>query len=106
MKTELPLSDIIMQILVALGEGPLHGYAIMKRIETDTDGQVKVHAPTLYRNIHNMVKQDFIEEIGLVMPADVRRRYYQLTEHGTKMGQAQLEYTLSFARIAQDRLTK
>lgn len=106
MKTELPLSDIIMQILVALGEGPLHGYAIMKRIETDTDGQVKVHAPTLYRNIHNMVKQDFIEEVGLVMPVDVRRRYYQLTEHGTKMGKAQLEYTLSLARIAQERLIK
>lgn len=26
------LSDTIMQILVALGDGPLHGYAILKQI--------------------------------------------------------------------------
>lgn len=98
------LSDTIMQILVALGDGPLHGYAVLKQIQVDTDGQVKIQAPTLYRNIHTMLEQGLIEEIYRETSVDKRRRYYQLTEHGMKLGQIQLRHTFAFARIAQDRL--
>lgn len=104
MQIKLLLTDTVMQILVALGNGPLHGYAIMKQIKMDTG--IAVNVTTLYRNIRSMLEQDFIEEIGLSMPADVRRRSYRLTEHGIERGQAQLNLILNFTHIAQDRLIK
>ncbi len=106
MQTELHLTGTIMHILVALGNGPLHGYAILKQIQVDTGNRVVLNTSTLYRNIYNMEEQGLIEEVNAEPLVDERRRYYQLTGPGIEAGQTQLEYILKLAYIAQDRLNE
>lgn len=77
----LPLTETMHYILLALRE-PLHGYAIMQKIETMSNGQVRIAAGTLYGALENLLKYDWIE---LVPSEDPRRKVYQITENGQRV---------------------
>ena len=38
----LPLTPVVFHILLALTDGERHGYSIMKTVEEQTDGQIKM----------------------------------------------------------------
>ncbi|MEG0450282.1 MAG: PadR family transcriptional regulator [Lysinibacillus sp.] len=65
-------------ILLALRE-PLHGYAIMQKIEYMSDGNVRIAAGTLYGAIENLLKYDWIMPVE---SDDPRRKVYTTTEAG------------------------
>ena len=44
----LPLTPAVFHILVALGDGEAHGYAIMQDVLAKTGGSVRLSAGTLY----------------------------------------------------------
>ena len=46
-----PLTSAVFHILLALVDGEKHGYAIMKDIEAQTEGQFKMGPGTLYGTI-------------------------------------------------------
>ncbi|WP_342715398.1 helix-turn-helix transcriptional regulator [Bacillus paramycoides] len=77
----LPLSETMHYILLALRE-PLHGYAIMQKIERLSQGNVILAAGTLYGAIENLSKQDWIE---LVPGETGRRKIYQITQTGEEI---------------------
>lgn len=75
-----------VQILLALAEGPLHGYGIKQRVEERTGGEVRLGSGTLYEAVHRLLGRGLLEEVG--PPPDEPssggppRRYYDLTEEG------------------------
>ncbi len=81
-------------ILLAVRE-PLHGYAIMQKVEMMSKGEVRIAAGTLYGAIENLLKSQWLE----LLPAeDSRRKVYQITEEGMailKVEQNRLQHILS-----------
>ena len=88
----MPLPAVTFQILLALADEDLHGYAILKEIEERTGGEVSLGAGTLYRSIHRMLEQSLVVETrDRPAPADddQRRRYYHLTARGRAAAEAE-----------------
>lgn len=77
----LPLSETMHLILLALRE-PLHGYAIMQKIEEMSSGNVRIAAGTLYGALDNLVKQNWIEPYP---SEDPRRKIYLITPAGLEI---------------------
>ncbi|HLQ70217.1 MAG TPA: PadR family transcriptional regulator [Bacillota bacterium] len=73
----LPLSETMHYILLALGE-PLHGYAVMQKIEKMSNGTVSLAPGTLYGAIENLNKHGWIEPVG----NSGRRKIYMITTEG------------------------
>jgi DNA-binding PadR family transcriptional regulator len=101
----LPLSPAVFHILLALAEGPRHGYAVMRDIDGRTDGVVRVGPGMLYGSIKWLLADRFIAEASpprADAPSDAeRRRYYQLTTTGRQLLRAEasrLEAALDLAR--------
>ena len=58
----LPLSPAAFHVLLALAEGERHGYAIIKDVESRTEGRVRMGPGTLYGAIKRMLDEGLIEE--------------------------------------------
>lgn len=90
------------QILIALGDEPLHGLGIAEKIERATDGGVELGGATLYRTLKQLVHAGLIRDVDPpVADADPRRRYYAITPAGTAFATkeaARLESLVTLAR--------
>jgi len=98
-----PLTPAVFHILLALADGEKHGYAIMKDVETQTGGQIKMGPGTLYGSIKRMLAAGLIEESGQRPdPAmdDERRRYYRLTGLGQKVVNAESQRMVDLVKVA------
>jgi DNA-binding PadR family transcriptional regulator len=77
-----PLTPAVFHILLALADGPLHGYGIMQAVETSAAGEPAMGPGTIYGSLQRM------EEAGLVreLPArtDDRRRVFTLQPAGRR----------------------
>jgi DNA-binding PadR family transcriptional regulator len=88
----LPLKNDVLLILLALGAEPLHGYALMERIEAESG--VLLQAGAFYRTLRNMLNDRLVKECD---PADTpapdakKRRFYRITRHGALVAQAEIE---------------
>jgi DNA-binding PadR family transcriptional regulator len=86
----LPLPPPVFHILIALAEGPRHGYAIMREVSERTKGGLRLGPGTLYGSIKRMLEQGLIEEAPAGGEAgDERRRYYSLTRRGRRTAGAE-----------------
>ena len=54
-----PLPAAAFQILLSLAEGDLHGYAIMRQVEEQTAGKVRLGPGTLYSSIQALLEEGF-----------------------------------------------
>jgi DNA-binding PadR family transcriptional regulator len=91
-KRTLPQAAI--HIMLAIGPGERHGYAIMREIEALTEGRVRVGPGTLYANIRRLLGEGLIEETDERPDPeldDERRRYYRLTAAGRAVVTAEVE---------------
>src|SRR3954468_15836759 len=82
-RVALPRSAVA--ILIALGEGERHGYAIMRAVEAATSGGLRLGPGTLYTTLARLEADGLIEESETRPdPAidDQRRRYWRLTAAG------------------------
>ena len=99
-----PLTPAVFHILLALADGEKHGYAIMKDVESQTDGRVKMGPGTLYGSIKRMLAAGLIREVDERPDPeldDERRRYYRLTGVGQSVVSAEsqrLEQAVNAAR--------
>lgn len=103
-KEKIPLSPIALYVLLALADGDRHGYAIIKEIETATDGAVRLLPGSLYRLIKQLVDDAWIIEVEAPRSAagdDERRRYYHITPWGREIAQAEVERLAGVMRMAR-----
>jgi hypothetical protein len=58
----LPLTPAVFHILVALGDGEAHGYAIMQTVSEKSMRAVRMGAGTLYGAISRLLEEGLVEE--------------------------------------------
>ncbi len=87
-----PLTPAVFHILLALADGEKHGYAIMKQVEADGGGALRMGPGTLYGSLQRMSAASLVEELETAPESsdDPRRRYYRLTDAGRRALGAEL----------------
>ena len=102
-----PLPAAAFQILLSLADGDLHGYAIMRRVEEQTSGKVRLGPGTLYSSIQGLLEEGLIEELDRGAPAEdtdsprERRRSYRLTSAGRKVARTEAQRLAEILRVAR-----
>jgi DNA-binding PadR family transcriptional regulator len=99
-----PLPSAAFQILLSLADEDLHGYAIMRQVEEQTNGRIRLGPGTLYSSIQALVEEGLIEEVDRTPESTgsaERRRYYRLTSSGRKMARSEAERLADLLRAAR-----
>jgi len=73
-----------LAILSILGEGPLHGYEMARRIERQTKGSLRFTLASLYPLLYRMEQRGWIRGTWETSRNGRRRRCYRLTPAGKK----------------------
>jgi DNA-binding PadR family transcriptional regulator len=99
----LPLKPAAFHILLALADGPRHGYAIRASVEELTAGGIRLWPATLYGSVRQLAEAGLIEavESGDEASEDARRRYYQLTLLGRRVLVAETERLRALVEFAR-----
>lgn len=95
-----PLTPAVFHILVALADGPLHGYGIMKRVEEDS-GQ-EMGPGTIYGSIQRLEEAGWVQEDPDAAAAP-RRRSFALTADGRSALAAELVRFRKLTHLARER---
>ena len=100
----LPLTPAAFHVLLALADGPKHGYAILKDVTDRTEGEVRLSTGTLYGLIKRFLDDELIVELAPAADDDERRRPYKLTPLGRDVAAAEaarLERLVGAARAVR-----
>src|SRR5919205_3915720 len=103
----LPLSPALFHILLSLGEGERHGYALKREIVKRTNGKLKLGPGVLYGSINKMLELGLIEESDERPDPhldDERRRYYRITSFGRQVAEAEAIRLRNLVRLAETTL--
>ena len=100
----LPLREPTFFILLSLANGKKHGYAILKDVESLSNGKIVLSNGTLYGALVRLLDQGLIERLpGDEPPGSGRpRKAYRLSRSGSVVLNAEisrLENMLSRARV-------
>lgn len=85
-------------ILVSLSGGPKHGYALIKDIEEIAG--TTLGPGTLYGALTRLERRGLVE----ALPAEDRRRPYQITTAGAEAVRAYLQHVQHVAAVGLERL--
>jgi DNA-binding PadR family transcriptional regulator len=98
-----PLPAAAFQIVMALVDDELHGYEIMRRVEEQTAGRLRLGPGTLYSSVQALLEAGFIAEVTARSDegGEERRRYYRLTAAGRKAGREEAERLADLLRVAR-----
>ncbi|HEU4631465.1 MAG TPA: PadR family transcriptional regulator [Gemmatimonadaceae bacterium] len=97
----LPLPTLSYYVLLALGDGAAHGWAVIKRIRELTDQAANPSSGSLYLAMVRLQDDGLIADSPTPAGDDARRRYYRLTPLGREVARAEsqrLERLLRRAR--------
>ena len=98
-----PLPSAAFQILLSLADDELHGYGIMRQVEEQTNGRMRLGPGTLYSSIQALLEEGLIEEVDRAADdgGAERRRYYRLTSSGRRLARAEAERLADLLRVAR-----
>jgi DNA-binding PadR family transcriptional regulator len=97
------LSTPQFHILLSLGDGERHGYALKREIVARTDGKLNLGPGVLYSSINKLLELGLIEESDDRPDPhldDERRRYYRITQLGRKTAAAEAARMQSLVKLA------
>ncbi len=80
---------LYMMILRTLNQGPLHGYAIARRIQDCSGGDLEVEDGSLYPALNRMLQKGWLKSEWGVTESKRRARFYRLTPAGRKRLEAE-----------------
>lgn len=95
------LPRVAFAILLALSLKERHGYEIIKQIEEDSQGKIKIGPGALYTSIRQLRQKGLIKE--LEQQDKSSRRYYKISGQGAKVLNAELEYYENALTLARRR---
>ena len=75
------LSVLVLRILE---QGAQHGYAIVRRLEEETDGVLGVEDGALYQALHRMQERGWLDSTWGHAETGKRARFYALTAAGRR----------------------
>ena len=105
-QANVPLTPAVLHILLALSTQARHGYGIMKQVESDSQGKVKMGPGTLYGSLGRMIDAGLIRESDRKVDPkmdDERRVYYKLTALGQKSLAAELQRYRQVVTVAREK---
>lgn len=105
-KPNKPLTPAVLHILLALSKQDRHGYGIMKQVQSDSQGTVKMGPGTLYGSLGRMIEAGLINESNKEIDPemdDERRVYYKITRLGQKALAAELERYREVVAVAKQK---
>ncbi|HEV2691199.1 MAG TPA: helix-turn-helix transcriptional regulator [Bryobacteraceae bacterium] len=76
----MPLKPTDFYILLVLADHPLHGYGIMKEVERESNGDIRLEIGSLYRILGRLLSEGLLEDAA----GDERRRFYRLSRIGRR----------------------
>src|SRR5688572_15591572 len=86
------MTELTLHVLLALGEGAAHGYAIGKDVEERSGGRLDPTTGALYQVLKRLSDDGLIRQVK--PPADdtgdARRRYFALTPAGRRAASSEL----------------
>ena len=101
---QVPLREPTYFVLASLLDGPLHGYAILRRAEDLSQGTVRLSTGTLYGALERLTAA------GLVAPGQEEvvegraRRAYTLTDEGLALLSAESARLAAAAHVVATRI--
>ena len=98
-----PLTEPVLLILLSLAEKPRHGYALIKDIESLSDGRVRLSTGTLYGALQRLLLNRWIERFE---QEDTSRdkQAYRLTGDGRAQLQLELDRMKKLTRTGTARM--
>jgi DNA-binding PadR family transcriptional regulator len=97
----LPLSEATYYILLSLVE-PLHGYGVMQRVESISEGSVNIGPGTLYGAFTTLEKEGLIK----MVKEEERRKSYVLTPKGAEVLKEQISRLQIMARNGKTMMAR
>ena len=101
-----PLPLAAFHILLSLADEDLHGYGIMRKVEEQTAGRMRLGPGTLYSSVQSLLEEKCIEEVDLgedAVGGQERRRWYRLTAAGQKLARNEAERLADLLRVARTK---
>ena len=99
----IPLKQSTYQVLLALADGELHGYAVMQVLSEMTEGREAILPGTLYAALARMVDEGLVE-VREGQDDDSsggpKRRYYKRTSFGREVARLESERLRALLDIA------
>ena len=89
--------------LASLIDGPLHGYAMIKRAEELSGDRVRLTAGTLYGALDRLVDEGLVEVVGEEIVNGRARRYYRLTVDGSEALSREADRMERAVRVVRSR---
>src|SRR5271156_4106977 len=83
-RIELLQGTLDLLILRTLLLGPIHGHAIAKAIERNSEDVLVVEQGSLYPALHRLMKRNFISAEDGISENNRKARFYRLTVKGRK----------------------
>jgi len=104
-QNQLPLREPTFFILLCLSPGPKHGYAILKNVETLSEGRMRLSTGTLYGAIKRLLDRGWIRRVDDPQPnhTDRQRKAYALTEGGRRVLNAEIKRLEKLVVVAQSQ---
>lgn len=101
----LPLNPRDFLILMVLADGALHGYGMVKAIEQESEGEVRMDPANLYRSLRRLDRSGWVNELEDAGDDDgsERRRYFGLTPLGRAVVSAEASRVSKLVRTAVAR---
>ncbi|MBA0086440.1 MAG: helix-turn-helix transcriptional regulator [Acidobacteria bacterium Pan2503] len=97
------LTEPVLLILMSLADQPRHGYALMKDIESLSQGRVRLSTGTLYGALHRLLEDRSIERFELE-DRSREKQAYRLTVAGRRQLEMELDRLRQLTRAGMSRL--
>jgi DNA-binding PadR family transcriptional regulator len=97
----LPLTPAVFHILLALADGPLHGYAIMQAVEESAGAERRMGPGTIYGSIQRMEDAGLVRELA-TRSAD-RRRVFAILPAGRRALEAEAQRLARLANLVKSK---
>ena len=92
---------LYMMILRSLRTGPLHGYAIAKRIKDASDNRLIIEDGSLYPALNRMLVKGWLKAEWGVSDNNRKARFYRLTPDGRKQLDIEADKFAQITRAVQ-----
>ena len=96
-----PLTPAVFHVLLALADGPRHGYAIMQTVERSAVAEPRMGPGTIYGSLLRMEEAGLVREIAA--RADDRRRLFALLPAGRRALAHEAERLAHLAALVRDK---
>lgn len=101
----IPLNPRDYLVLFSLTSGERHGYGMVKEVQEQSGGAVRMDPSNLYRALKRLIQKGLVAESDPRSGADSdeRRRYYSLTPLGREVVEAEASRLSRLTDAARER---